>query len=264
MYPAPQLGHVGIVLPPDAVTLSPPAAVTTLPTHQRPPTVGVDNPAHQNGEATNPTVVYITSIPSTSSAEMTSTATPASPMSSDNDNGECRLLGPFAVLVQLALGGLALLSLVYKRWRERPQRPIKVWWFDVSKQVVGSVLVHVANVFMSMLTSGRFSIRLVPSTVAARMALDLMKRSGGNGYTPNPCSLYLLNLAIDVSFASCRAHTPRSTSLTAWPDRQPSASRFSSCSSVSTPPSLASHRWASPANPSRAATTVAHPKPSGG
>ncbi|KAH6659939.1 vacuolar membrane protein-domain-containing protein, partial [Truncatella angustata] len=85
----------------------------------------------------------------------------------------CRLLGPFALLVQLALGGLALLSLVYKRWRERPQRPLKIWAFDASKQVVGSVLVHLANVFMSMLDD--------------------------EPYVPNPCSFYLLNLAIDTT-----------------------------------------------------------------
>ncbi|OIW34938.1 hypothetical protein CONLIGDRAFT_639265 [Coniochaeta ligniaria NRRL 30616] len=118
----------------------------------------------------------------------------------NNDNGECRLLGPFALFVQLALGGLALLALVYKRWRERPQRPVKIWFFDVSKQVFGSVLVHIANVFMSMLTSGRFSIKLTP-TPARSVALGLMTRAlGGRGdeYTPNPCSFYLLNLAIDA------------------------------------------------------------------
>lgn len=196
MYPAPQLGHIGLALPPDATTISPPAAVVTLPTHHRPPFVGIDIPENQNEDDSTPTVVYITttSPPYTSP---TNTA-PASMMTSDNDNGECRLLGSFALFVQLALGGLALLSLVFKRWRERPQRPIKVWWFDVSKQVVGSVLVHMVNVFMSMLTSGRFSIKLAPTSVAARMAVELVKR-GGDGYTPNPCSLYLLNLAIDVS-----------------------------------------------------------------
>lgn len=115
---------------------------------------------------------------------------------SDN-NGECRLLGPFAIFVQLGLGGLALLSLVYKRWRERPQRPLKIWFFDVSKQVFGSVLVHIANVFMSMLTSGRFSIKLEPATVAAAQAM--LRRRDEDDYTPNPCSFYLLNLAIDVS-----------------------------------------------------------------
>ena len=36
-------------------------------------------------------------------------ALPASARASIAPNGECRLLGPFALLVQLALGGLALL-----------------------------------------------------------------------------------------------------------------------------------------------------------
>lgn len=122
----------------------------------------------------------------------------------DNDKGECQLLGPFALFVQLALGGLALMSLVYKRWRERPQRPVKIWFFDVSKQVFGSVLVHVANVFMSMLTSGRFSIKVEPaavSTAAMMMKRLVLSRHPGDepDYTPNPCSFYLLNLAIDVS-----------------------------------------------------------------
>lgn len=110
--------------------------------------------------------------------------------------GECRLLGPFALFVQLGLGALALLSLVYKRWRERPQRPLKIWFFDVSKQVFGSVLVHMANIFMSMLTSGRFSIQLEPSGVET--AARLLRRADVP-YVPNPCSFYLLNLAIDVS-----------------------------------------------------------------
>jgi len=101
-------------------------------------------------------------------------------------------MGQFAVLVQLALGGCALLSLVFKRWRERPQRPLQIWFFDASKQVFGSVLVHVANVVMSMLTSGRLDIKLEPATVPATERAE-------ESYVPNPCSFYLLNLAIDVS-----------------------------------------------------------------
>lgn len=123
--------------------------------------------------------------------------------------GECRLLGPFAILVQLALGALALLSLVYKRWRERPQRPVKIWFFDVSKQVVGSVLVHAANVVMSLFTSGRFTIPVVDPVVAvsgvARRAVGMAvgmvlteRVPAEEEYVPNPCSFYLLNLAIDV------------------------------------------------------------------
>lgn len=117
---------------------------------------------------------------------------------SAHQSGECELMGSFALLVQAALGGLALLSLVYKRWRERPQRPLKIWFFDASKQVFGSVLVHIANVFMSILTSGRLDIKM--STPPHR----LMMR---DEYVPNPCSFYLLNLAIDVS--SCRIAFPR-------------------------------------------------------
>jgi hypothetical protein len=108
-------------------------------------------------------------------------------------NGECRLLGPFALIVQGALGGLALLALVYKRWRERPQRPLKIWTFDVSKQVVGSVLVHIANLLMSLLSSGQLSIKVGPQHISRDTATT------ADRYVPNPCSFYLLNLAIDVS-----------------------------------------------------------------
>lgn len=94
-------------------------------------------------------------------------------------NGECQLLGPFSLLVQAALGGLALLSLVYKRWRERPQRPLKIWAFDVSKQVFGSVMLHLANLILSMFSAGHFEIK--------------------QEYQPNPCSFYLLNLGIDTT-----------------------------------------------------------------
>jgi len=127
----------------------------------------------------------------------------SSPKEPQPDTGECELLGKFAILVQGALGVLALLALVYKRWRERPQRPVKVWFFDASKQVVGSVLVHIANLLMSMLSSGQFSISLDASTVAQRGLNSLVRRAvdGEEGYSPNPCSFYLLNLAIDVSFA---------------------------------------------------------------
>ncbi|KAI1501704.1 vacuolar membrane protein-domain-containing protein [Biscogniauxia marginata] len=155
--------------------------------------IGVDIPS--------PTIDMTSIIASTASAVAAAATSAVPPGGGDGDSdggggGECRLLGPFALFVQLALGGLALLSLVYKRWRERPQRPLKIWFFDVSKQVFGSVLVHVANVFMSMLTSGRFSIKLEP--VSVQTAHRLLRRDEGE-YVPNPCSFYLLNLAIDTT-----------------------------------------------------------------
>lgn len=101
----------------------------------------------------------------------------------DGESAECHLLGPFALIIQGSLGLLALMSLVFKRWRERPQRPLKVWAFDASKQVVGSMLLHVANLLMSLLSSGKLAVTL----------------GNPDKFRANPCSFYLLNLAIDVS-----------------------------------------------------------------
>lgn len=108
------------------------------------------------------------------------------------NSNECRLLGPFALIVQSALGVLALLSLVFKRWRESPRRPLKVWFFDVTKQVLGTALLHVANLAMSMLSSP-----IDAATQPEKFAEAASKKPGDS--VPNPCSFYLLNLAIDVS-----------------------------------------------------------------
>ena len=142
--------------------------------------------------------------PSTAALAAAATATATEPIEAKpahtempgSKDGECRLLGPFAILVQGALGLLALLSLVYKRWRETPPRPLKIWFFDASKQVFGSVLLHLANLFMSMLSSGKLNVaaQRVPTTM-------LLTRSNERAQ-PNPCSFYLLNLAMDVSTSS--------------------------------------------------------------
>jgi hypothetical protein len=43
------------------------------------------------------------------------------------DDEGCKLLDSFAIIVQLALVSSALITLFYKRYRERPQRPYIVW-----------------------------------------------------------------------------------------------------------------------------------------
>lgn len=191
-------------------------SIATVP--NPPPPSSMDGAVYDAFPAASVTSTLAAAL-ATGAAQISSSAAAASAMGSGSgsgsphdggdDRGECRLLGPFALFVQLALGGLALMSLVYKRWRERPQRPLKIWFFDASKQVFGSVLVHMANVFMSMLTSGRFSVTVEPaavSTTAAALVRRFASSEGGGGgggggdeYTPNPCSFYLLNLAIDVS-----------------------------------------------------------------
>jgi hypothetical protein len=128
-----------------------------------------------------------------SAAEPTKSAVAqGSPMDDEQGSGECNLLGDFALFVQGALGLLAVSSLAVKRLRESPRRPLKIWFFDVSKQVFGSVLLHLANVLMSMLSSGKFDV------VATASATTQHAGTNEKGDKPNPCSFYLLNLAIDV------------------------------------------------------------------
>jgi hypothetical protein len=93
------------------------------------------------------------------------------------------------------MGVLVILSLVFKRFRESPQRPWKIWrvsphyllcttkslmhnffvsrLFDVNKQVIGQMFVHGVNVAIS----------------------DVLQRiSEGNA-----CVFYFLNILIDTT-----------------------------------------------------------------
>ncbi|KAK9484816.1 vacuolar membrane protein-domain-containing protein [Lipomyces starkeyi] len=93
----------------------------------------------------------------------------------DVDN-QCQLLGPFALLVQGAMGGLAVLSLVYKRYQEHPRRPVIVWVFDVSKQILGAGGIHVINLFLAILSS-----------------------TNEEDPSSNPCNWYFLNILLDTT-----------------------------------------------------------------
>ncbi|QPH00974.1 hypothetical protein C2857_005133 [Epichloe festucae Fl1] len=165
--------------------------------------IGIDLPSQTINvpAAEGMATIFAAASSSTIAAAASATSSPGNPPQHDHGSeGECQLLGSFALFVQAALGALALSSLVYKRYRERPQRPLRIWFFDVSKQVFGSVLVHIANIFMSMLTSGRFSIKLDPGAVAtAAVRVRAPSDSSSSSYVPNPCSLYLLNLGIDTT-----------------------------------------------------------------
>ncbi|BGP18764.1 hypothetical protein JCM10213_004277 [Rhodosporidiobolus nylandii] len=89
------------------------------------------------------------------------------------DLEQCRLLGPFALVIQGILASLILLSLVLKRMREKPRRRWKIWLGDVGKQVVGQGFVHASNVLISDLIATHRS--------------------------DNPCSLYALNILLDTT-----------------------------------------------------------------
>ncbi|KAI9006637.1 vacuolar membrane protein-domain-containing protein [Phycomyces nitens] len=91
-------------------------------------------------------------------------------------DGSCTLLDSFAILVQLTLAATALGVLAYKRWRERPQRPVRIWALDVSKQFVGAGVIHALNLAISYL-AGR------PM----------------HGPQTNLCVWYFLNTAVDTT-----------------------------------------------------------------
>jgi hypothetical protein len=175
--PRPTVGHIGTPIETDVVTSDVPTLTPPTPTPSPSAAESIKEPATSAALAADPA---------------TTTSTEASPMDEAQDN-ECHLLGPYALIVQGALGLLAVSSLFYKRWRESPRRPLKIWFFDVSKQVFGSVLLHLANILMSMLSSGSFDV------AAKTKATPQFAGADDEGRQPNPCSFYLLNLAIDVS-----------------------------------------------------------------
>ncbi|TNM91545.1 transmembrane protein 110, like [Takifugu flavidus] len=77
----------------------------------------------------------------------------------------------FGVLIQGLLAIVAFSTLMLKRFREPAdiRRPWRIWFFDTSKQAIGSLFIHFANVFLSTLTKN------------------------------DPCSLYLMNFLLDAT-----------------------------------------------------------------
>lgn len=90
----------------------------------------------------------------------------------------CQLFGPVSLVIQLSMGVVVVSALLLKRARERPKRPWRIWMFDVSKQCIGQFFVHGLNVALSSLIS-HYSHR--------------------RGHRINACSLYFLNVLIDVT-----------------------------------------------------------------
>ncbi|XP_074863521.1 store-operated calcium entry regulator STIMATE-like [Carettochelys insculpta] len=81
------------------------------------------------------------------------------------------LLGRLGVLVQALLAAGAFSTLMLKRFQEpeEERRPWRIWFYDTSKQAVGALFIHFANVFLSDHTS------------------------------EDACSLYLMNFILDAT-----------------------------------------------------------------
>lgn len=102
---------------------------------------------------------------------------PPPPQGGEDDSTQCELFGPLALVIQGTMGAFAIMTLVIKRSKESPQRPLWVWFFDVSKQVFGSLGLHVINLALS----------------------NLQSHSDEPDQDNNPCTWYFLNLLLDTT-----------------------------------------------------------------
>ncbi|TKS70966.1 Store-operated calcium entry regulator STIMATE [Collichthys lucidus] len=90
------------------------------------------------------------------------------------DNRGCEngaLMDSFGIFLQGLLAVVAFSTLMLKRFREpkHERRPWRIWFLDTSKQAIGMLFIHFANVYLSDLTE------------------------------EDPCSLYLINFLLDAS-----------------------------------------------------------------
>ncbi|KAI8079578.1 vacuolar membrane protein-domain-containing protein [Gilbertella persicaria] len=91
--------------------------------------------------------------------------------------GGCQLMDGFGIFIQLCLATTAFSTLIYKRQREEPRRPIRIWAMDVSKQLAGGVMIHTLNVIAAVF----FGVH--PE----------------EGVKSNPCVWYFLNILVDTT-----------------------------------------------------------------
>lgn len=105
----------------------------------------------------------------------------------DDDDGKCELVGTFSLLTQAFLGLLCMLSLIIKRFYEYPvRRSWRIWFFDVSKQVIGAFGVHVFNLLLSIM-------KAQPNMIATSEDCD------SDGCLGDPCDWYFLSIVLDCT-----------------------------------------------------------------
>ncbi|XP_055773193.1 store-operated calcium entry regulator STIMATE-like isoform X1 [Salvelinus fontinalis] len=114
-------------------------------------------------------------VPGVVLSAMPSSNTPVSARPTPNadirgcENGD--LMDSFGIFLQGLLAMVAFSTLMLKRFREpkHERRPWTIWFLDTSKQAIGMLFIHFANVYLSDLTE------------------------------EDPCSLYLINFLLDAS-----------------------------------------------------------------
>ncbi|XP_070558755.1 store-operated calcium entry regulator STIMATE-like [Ptychodera flava] len=70
--------------------------------------------------------------------------------------GQGALTNPFGIFIQGILAFVAFSTLMLKRLREPKgeRRPWRIWFYDTSKQALGALVIHFANVFLADIFQG--------------------------------------------------------------------------------------------------------------
>ena len=70
-----------------------------------------------------------------------------------SSESKCEMFGGFGFLIQAILGAAAFSILIVKRFVEKPRRPWKIWFYDVAKQIISSLVLHLFNLIISAVLS---------------------------------------------------------------------------------------------------------------
>ena len=71
----------------------------------------------------------------------------------EESNSKCEMFGGFGFFIQAVLGAAAFSILIAKRYIEKPRRPWKIWFYDVAKQIISSLVLHLFNLIISAILS---------------------------------------------------------------------------------------------------------------
>ena len=83
---------------------------------------------------------------------------------------KCEFFGLKGILHQLVLGLLIVSFLLLKRFLEKPRRHLWVWFFDVLKQIISSLILYSINIIFAYIVSNN------------------------NNYNSELCTIYFMNL----------------------------------------------------------------------
>ena len=72
---------------------------------------------------------------------------------SSTSESKCDMFGGFGFLIQAILGAAAFSILIVKRYVEKPRRPWKIWFYDVAKQIISALALHLFNLILSAVLS---------------------------------------------------------------------------------------------------------------